>query len=63
MGLDAVSIAVGQPAEFLLFDPDGSTTFTKDYMRSRSQNTPFIDKTLHGSIDLVVKDGIVLLER
>jgi len=63
MGLDAVTIAVGQPAEFLLFDPDGSTTFTKDYMRSRSQNTPFIDKTLHGSIDLVVKDGIVLLER
>ena len=63
MGLDAVSIAVGQPAEFLLFDPDSSTTFTKDYMRSRSQNTPFIDKTLHGSIDLVVKDGLVLLER
>jgi dihydroorotase len=63
MGLDAVTIAVGQPAEFLLFDPDGSTTFTKDYMRSRSQNTPFINKTLHGSIDLVVKDGIVLLER
>ena len=63
MGLDAVSIAVGQPAEFLLFDPEGSTTFTKDYMRSRSQNTPFIDKTLHGSIDLVVKDGVVLLER
>jgi dihydroorotase len=54
---------VGQPAEFLLFDPEGSTTFTKDYMRSRSQNTPFIDKTLHGSIDLVVKDGVVLLER
>lgn len=63
MGLDAVSIAVGQPAEFLLFDPESSTTFTKDYMRSRSQNTPFIDKTLHGSIDLVVKDGLVLLER
>ena len=63
MGLDAVSIAVGQPAEFLLFDPESSTTFTKEYMRSRSQNTPFIDKTLHGSIDLVVKDGLVLLER
>lgn len=63
MGLDAVSIAVGQPAEFLLFDPESSTTFTKEYMKSRSQNTPFIDKTLHGSIDLVVKDGVVLLER
>ena len=41
----------------------GSTTFTPDYMCSRSQNTPFVNQTLQGSIDLVVKDGTILLER
>jgi dihydroorotase len=63
MGLEAVPIVLGGVAEFLLFDPEKSTTFTKDYMRSRSQNTPFLNKTLRGSIDLVVKDGKILLER
>ncbi len=63
MGLDPVPIVQGGVAEFLLFDPDKSTTFTKEYMRSRSQNTPFLNQTLQGSIDLVVKDGAILLER
>jgi dihydroorotase len=63
MGLEPVPIAEGKPAEFLLFNPEGSTTFTADYMQSRSQNTPFINQTLRGSIDLVVKDGTILLER
>lgn len=63
MGLDPVPVAVGQTAEFLLFNPAGNTTFSRDYMRSRSENTPFINQTLRGSIDLVVKDGQILLER
>lgn len=63
MGLEPVPIEVGKPAEFLLFDPNGETTFTKEFMQSRSQNTPFLDQTLRGRIDLVVKDGNVLLER
>lgn len=63
MGLEPVPIVEGGTAEFLLFDPGKSTTFTKAYMRSRSQNTPFLNKTLQGSIDVVVKDGVILLER
>jgi len=63
MGLSPVPIEAGKTAEFLLFDPQGETTFTKEFMQSRSQNTPFLNQTLRGSIDLVVKDGNVLLER
>ena len=63
MGLNPVPIKEGGVADFLLFDPKGETTFTKDFMQSKSQNTPFLDKTLNGSIDLVVLGEEVLLER
>ncbi|MBK1830889.1 dihydroorotase [Verrucomicrobiaceae bacterium R5-34] len=63
MGLDPVPITEGGKADFLLFDPEGQTTFSSDYMQSLSENTPFLDKTLDGSIDLVVLGDEVLLER
>ncbi|MBK1855736.1 dihydroorotase [Verrucomicrobiaceae bacterium 5K15] len=63
MGLDPVPITEGGKADFLLFDPEGQTTFSSDYMQSLSKNTPFLDKTLDGSIDLVVLGDEVLLER
>lgn len=63
MGLDSVPIKEGGAADFLLFDPEGKTTFSADFMQSQSQNTPFLDKTLNGSIDLVVLGDHVLLER
>jgi dihydroorotase len=63
MGLEPVPVAEGKPAEFILFDPEGSTTFSVEFMKSKSRNTPFLDQTLKGSIDLVVFDGQVLLER
>ena len=63
MGLEPVPVAEGKPAEFILFDPEGSTTFTADFMKSKSRNTPFLDKTLKGSVDLVVRGSEVLLER
>lgn len=63
MGLPAISIEEGQPANLILFDPEKETTFTKEFMKSKSQNTPFLDKTLEGSIDLVVLGDEILLER
>ncbi|RYD19757.1 MAG: dihydroorotase, partial [Verrucomicrobiaceae bacterium] len=62
-GLPAVSIAEGQPADLILFDTEKETTFTKEFMKSKSQNTPFIDKTLKGSVELVVLGDEILLER
>jgi len=63
MGLPAVAIAEGQPVDLILFDPARETTFTSDFMQSKSRNTPFLDQTLRGSVDLVVLGKKVLLER
>ncbi len=61
MGLDAVPVKEGGVAEFLLFDEQAETTFSADFMKSKARNTPFLDKTLKGRIDLVVREGEVLL--
>jgi dihydroorotase len=63
MGLEPVPVAEGKPADFILFDPEGSTTFSVEFMKSKSRNTPFLDQTLKGSIDLVVRGSEILLER
>lgn len=63
MGLEAAAIEESKPADLILFDPDRETTFSASFMRSKSQNTPLLDKTLKGSVDLVVLGDEVLLER
>ncbi len=63
MGLEAVPVVEGGTAEFLLFDPAAETTFSRDFMQSKAENTPFLDKTLKGRVDLVALAGEVLLER
>ena len=63
MQLDPVPIVEGGAAEFLLFDPNSSTSCTKEFFRSKCINSPFIDKTLEGEIQLVVLGEDVLLER
>jgi dihydroorotase len=62
MGLPVVTLAVGQPADLVLFDTAGETTFSKDFMKSKSQNTPFLDQTLRGRVTLVVLGDEILLE-
>ena len=63
MGLPVASIAEGQAADLLLFDPDGATTFTEEFMQSKSHNTPFLNQTLRGSVDLVLLGDDLLLDR
>lgn len=63
MGLDPVPVGEGRPADFILFDPEGNTTFSAAFMKSKSLNTPFLDQTLKGSVDLVVRGSDILLER
>jgi dihydroorotase len=63
MGLPAPAIEVGQQANCVLFDTEAETTFTREFMKSKSQNTPFIDQTLKGRVDLVILGAEILLER
>jgi dihydroorotase len=60
MGLDPVPVAEGGVAEFLIFDESAETTFTAEFMKSKARNTPFLDQTLRGRIDCVVREGNVL---
>jgi dihydroorotase len=50
-------------AEFILFNPARTTTFTRDFMKSKSVNTPFLDKTLQGLVERVIYRGEELLVR
>ena len=63
LGHDSVSISEGGKAEFVIFDVNGETVFTKEFMESKSPNTPFLDKTLKGCVELVVVGEEVLLDR
>ncbi|MEX2578956.1 MAG: dihydroorotase [Verrucomicrobiales bacterium] len=50
VGLEPVSIREGKRAEFFVFDPEGETTITADYLRTKSPATPFLNQTLAGTI-------------
>lgn len=63
MSLEVPTIEVGQRANLTLFNTEETSTFTKDFMKSKAENTPFLDKTLSGRVDLVVLGDELLLER
>jgi len=63
MGLPVVAIEAGQPVDLILFDPEAETTFTREFMKSKSRNTPLIDQTLKGSVAFVMLGDAILLER
>ena len=63
LGLDPTPVVEGGKAEFLLFSTEATTAFTREFMRSKSANTPFVDRTLDGQVVGVVRDGEILLQR
>jgi len=63
IGLEPVSIAEGQPAELVLFNPGRKTHFTRGFMRSKSVNTPFFNRELDGMIEMVLFGGQTLIDR
>ncbi|MDF1826003.1 MAG: dihydroorotase [Verrucomicrobiales bacterium] len=50
IGLDPVAIEEGARAEFFVFDPNAETEMKRDYFKTKSPVTPFLDKTLAGAI-------------
>jgi dihydroorotase len=63
MRVEVAEVSVGKPADLVVFDPQKETTFTKEFMKSKSSNTPFLNKTLRGSVEMVVLGREVLLQR
>ena len=61
--LEQVAVTENSVADLVLFDPEGTTTFSREFMRSKACNTPLLDQTLDGSVDMVLGGGDILLER
>ena len=61
--LEPVPIKEGGIAEFIVFNPDRTTTFTREFMKSKSINTPFLDKEVRGMVERVIYLGQELLSR
>ena len=53
------SLQVGDPADFVIFDPDASWRVDASAMASRSVNTPLLGMELPGVVRLTVADGRV----
>ena len=54
MGFDANLFSKGALAEITVIDPDHEWTFDKDYIHSKSGNSPFIGKSLKGKVELTI---------
>ncbi len=63
MKLPPVPVKEGGTAEFIVFNPARTTTFSRAFMKSKSSNTPFLDQTLQGMVERVVYRGEELLTR
>jgi dihydroorotase len=61
--LDPVPVKEGGIAEFILFNPALTTSFTREFMKSKSVNTPFLDQPLQGMIERVIHRGSELISR
>mgnify|MGYP005799591735 FL=1 len=57
-GLDAGYLAEGGPADLVLFNP--AEEWTPERFYSRSQNSPFVGKTLKGKIHATICRGTVV---
>jgi dihydroorotase len=58
-GVAAPSIAEGAEANLCLFDPQGAWTVSRQTLRSRSQNSPWLGKELGGRVVLTLAAGHV----
>ncbi len=61
--LEPVPIKEGGVAEFMIFNPVRTSTFTREFMRSKSINTPFLNKEVKGCVERVIYQGKELLAR
>lgn len=58
LNLDAGQIRIGANADIVIFDKDELVTYTD--FKSKSSNSPFINKPLFGSVKYTIVDGKVV---
>lgn len=58
LGLDAGRLAVGAPADLVLFDPNTPFVLDRFKLRSKSKNTPFDEQRMQGKVLKTFVSGI-----
>ena len=54
------SLAEGAVADIVVIDPEASWTYTKDKIKSKSKNSPFIGKKMKGGVTCVIVGGKIV---
>jgi dihydroorotase len=54
------TLALGSPADVTVFDPEREVTVDRNALRSKSRNTPFAGRSLHGAVVTTVVGGRVV---
>ena len=62
-GLAGGTLAVGAPADVVVFDPARRWVVRREELHSRSANTPFLNETLVGQAELTLVGGRVAFDR
>jgi dihydroorotase len=62
LGLDAGHLAVGQPADICLFDPDAHWRVGPAALKSQGKNTPFLGLEVPGKVRATLVGGQVVYE-
>ncbi len=60
LGLPGGTLAVGDEADLVLFDPDKPWRIVSDHMASRAGNTPFDGLPVQGKVLQTIKGGVAL---
>ncbi|WP_336661942.1 dihydroorotase [Leucobacter sp. USHLN154] len=56
------AIEVGQPADLVLVDPSGTSTFSTDHLRGQSVNSPFLGMELPGRVAYTLRRGYLTVD-
>ena len=60
--LPAGSLSIGAPGDLTLFDPAAGWTIDRDRFYSKSKNTPFHGRAVHGRVTCTVVAGVVVFD-
>jgi dihydroorotase len=63
LGLPGGRLAVGAPADLIVFDPDAPYVLDKRQLKSLSKNTPFDEARLEGQVTLTMVGGRIVFNR